>query len=302
MILATLGSILFTFRLNVFADDMFYTESETLAQTITERLNRFTDLLYSARAYVYGSQKVTQNEWQQYFKQQQVIERYQGVSAIYYVDVFNYSEQPAKIAELSSSDYLNKPIAIRPMGQRTHYALASLVFSANDVTSTYGTDLLSLPGRAEALTRASETQRPIATRPDKLASGYYGFSISLPVSQAGKHDDYIGISFRAEQLLDSLYGDNQQLKLKVEDITGSPVVLGSRNWNNVDLKAESTINVGGRAWKISQGKTMVRELRVIALLVPLLMYGLAILGIALVIKDKGHRRPRRTKLRKFREK
>lgn len=302
LLVATLASVLILSRVNSFADRLFYAEANVSLRTIADRMNRYTDLLYATRAYIYGSEKVTQSEWQQYLTYQQVTERYQGVSSVYYLDVFSEAERSAKITALSSSEYLARPITIRPPGQRAQYALASRVFSTNDVSGAYGTDLLSLPGRTEALATASKTQRPTATQPDKLASGFYGFSISLPVAVDGQSDDYIGVSFRAEQLLTALYGDSRQFKLKVEDVTGEAILLGTRDWSDVDLKAEGTINVGGRTWKVSQGKSMARERRVIALLVPVLIYSIALLGIALLFTDPRYRRRRRTKSRKLREK
>lgn len=227
-----------------------------MTRLVTERMENYTDLLYSGRAFLTNSVEVTQDEWDMFYREQSAFSRYKGVSSISFIERFKASEKPAFEQKMRAKrEFGGAAYAIKPAGNRTEYAAASLASSVNDISGGVGTDMLSTADRKAALDAATKLGTPQATQPMTLATGSQGFSVALRTKLADGTQGYVLEAFRTNELMESLIShEEESVAFKIVDVTDKQpiILLQSRDWNEgADLKQSVKMQMAGRMWEIT---------------------------------------------------
>ena len=243
--------------LRVRSAEQFETTANVFLDTVVDRMENHTDLLYSGRSYVVNTPGATQESWDRFFRDKEAFSRHKGISTIAYLETFDESGKAGYLQRMRSQPHFGgDSFAIKPEGTRDRYVVVNFASSDNDINQSFGFDLYASQNRRDALDQSVATGRPRATEPYKLATGYPGMSLFLPVY---KHDALIGfalVSFRTDDLMKNLQSEaDPQLRYKITDITdsNSPKPLyGSPNWSeDMPLKRRDTVNIAGRTWEIT---------------------------------------------------
>lgn len=257
MIVAVIASYSAKQAIQTTAKKDFEHDSKLLADTVASRMDNYSDLLYSGRAFILSRDNTTQGEWADFFNTQNVFERYRGVNAIGFAErVTNRDKQNfvAKMRALPTVD--EKTYSITPPGDRQEYILVSkLLNSSTNTNSVRGLDLLSDSDRKMAIDNAAKTNTPQATAQIVFADGLQGFWIALPVNRTDKPQSYILVSFRTNELIDKILSDLDSPAFQIADKTPGDKEVSlyqSKDYQDKsDLKYVNTINVSGRSWQIS---------------------------------------------------
>lgn len=252
------------------------TAAET-ASRLSERMENYSDLLYSGRAFLTNSNEVTQTEWDSYFKEQQVFKRYDGVSSVVFLRWLSEANRPAFLAKMRSQPFFGgASYNLRPVGVREHYAPAELSSSENNVQSSFGIDPYAEAAQKAAMDQAVTTGRPEASEPFVFGTGVPGFTMYLPVYKQGVLQGFVMTSFRTDDFIKALFGDEtRDLRYKLTDITNKTepkALYKSGNWQDkMPLERSDAMNVGGRTWQITLATTNAEGNGFLYPLVPLLV-------------------------------
>jgi len=219
--------------LRVRSAEQFETTANVFLDTVVDRMENHTDLLYSGRSYVVNTPGATQESWDRFFRDKEAFSRHKGISTIAYLETFDESGKAGYLQRMRSQPHFGgDSFAIKPEGTRDRYVVVNFASSDNDINQSFGFDLYASQNRRDALDQSVATGRPRATEPYKL------------------------VSFRTDDLMKNLQSEaDPQLRYKITDITdsNSPKPLyGSPNWSeDMPLKRRDTVNIAGRTWEIT---------------------------------------------------
>ncbi len=157
---------------------------------IYERLNLYENALLAVRAFIQASEKITPQEWEQFEKSFDFINRYPGLIGIGLIE----RVAPKKLADfikqqkkMGRSDFAIKlmpfnRVANYPNGFDDRYIM-TYINSSPVTTPLIGSDLGSEIRRREALELAISTGKPTATKPVKMLTSpiRQGFLFLLPI-------------------------------------------------------------------------------------------------------------------------
>lgn len=218
------------------ANQKFEKETTYISQRISNKMNRYSDLLYMGRAFFIAAPDMDNDTWNTFFKNQNIFKEYDGVSTIYFLD---YQD---------SSDPNNTKAVI------TH--LASSDISAATTRDLIGIDVYTGEDRTYAMDEAIANRSPRATGFITLASGVEGFLVYLPVftSRSSSPSNLVGLSFRTNDVVDALFEDEPTTQYQLSYIADNDKTVPfykSLDWDgNNDLTRSDTIDVAGRQWQI----------------------------------------------------
>ena len=245
------------YRLLAQTDGQFETDTKNVTQLVLKDVESYNNLLYNARAYVENSQNVTQSEWDNYFKSQNTFERNLGISALYYTEIVQNDDLPARLVELKNDPNYGSNFSIRPAGEREKYGVTTLTSSTVDLTKSQGFDVFSTPDRLATYEKATSLNRPVASAPFKLDSGMDGFFVTLPVFKDDINIGYVGASFRTKTFIDSIYaGTSDAIATRISDVTdqsNKKTLFESDNWASTkdELSRTDTISFGEKSWELT---------------------------------------------------
>ena len=231
----------------------FTERSRLTADSMTNRLNGYRDLLYSGRALLDSSQQVTMVEWNRFFRSQDTFRRYEGVSSISYIQNVSEADLPEFTALMRSPNYFGPGYTTNKLSSGPVHGLATVYSSDNDVSSAVGLDLFSDATRKPVYDKAAAQNTAIASPPYKLATGYQGFIVVLPRIINDNVDGFVLVSFRFDDVMRSLLPLNDgTLTYQVTDVSGgiNQHIYTSKNWSNNNDVYTRQLDVGGRTWKL----------------------------------------------------
>lgn len=240
------------------SDGHFHDNVSATTKTLVKDVEKYNSLLYTARSFVTSSPQVSQQNWDSFFKSQNTVERYPGISSVIYIEIVPKTEKATFESRLRNSEYFGKNFAIKDSATvYSEYAVASLVSSENDVRNSLGFDNYSTDDRRAVYLQAAKSNQPTASRPLKLATGPLGFFIALPVYETRERiAGYVAISFRADDFTNALFESNLPLMAsKIADTSspGNPVLLyESENWSTTpeEITRTETVIFGSRNWEL----------------------------------------------------
>lgn len=278
-----LGAVVADRALKARAAKDFEKSVSAINKDLSQHIDNYSNLLYMGRAFISNSNEVTQNEWDNYFREQQVFTRYEGISTVTFLRYFDESNKAAFLAKMRAQEYFGgASFAIRPEGVRPHYAVAELVSTENNVRGSFGLDTYTNPVPKQAMDKAAATGRIQATPPFVLGTGVQGFAAYLPVYKDNTMQGFGLISFRTDDLVKSLFKDfDTNLRYKIIDTTDQnkpEPMFSSPTWQEeMPLKRSDTLNFGGRTWEVTFATTNDYSNSFLYPLVPLMILALGIL-------------------------
>ncbi len=240
-------------------DWRLYEQTTQSTRQAEERLNDYIGVLYSGRAFMLNSVEVTQPEWDDYFRDLSVFERYAGISAISYIQTFDSSQQADIEADLRQSEFFRSPNAtIHPASGLNQHASATRVVSNSRFSPDLaGLDLYADAQRRRIYERAASTMNPVKSTPLTLASGYKGFFLVLAVEKADRLEGFINVAFRSDEIFGTLFKDiPSDVGLQITDASTAsdqPELFRSSNWetSSNSIERSDTIKVAERSWRIT---------------------------------------------------
>lgn len=235
--------------------DKFETQAHDALHFATIKLDNYSNLLYTGRAFVLGSQAITAQEWKTFYNHQSVFSRYPGVNSVAYVSNVSTQDLAAFEAKMATNDYFGSSYQLKDVSERSSHGLISVVVNESELAEVIGLDLTARPERYEVYKAAEEKEAIVASPPTRLATGYDGFFTVMPVRKGEKLDGYVLTSFRFDDLMKELFEDDS-LEYKVTDVTSdTPITLYSSLTDRGAVNTfEDIVDVGGRRWKVELSK------------------------------------------------
>ena len=232
----------------------FTTDSQDTLQVAAMKLDDYGDLLYAGRAFVSSSQTITNTEWQSFYNQQAIFDRYPGVSSVAYVQAIPTAELGAFEIQMKSNDYFGPSYQLKQQSERSSHGLIRVYLSRNNMTGVIGRDLWAEQSRLDVYEAAAAEGTVIASPPFKLATGYDGFFSLLSVYKNNALDGYVLASYRFDELMRELFKD-ESFGYRVTDVTTDvPQQLYEARYTDGGYRSEQTVDVGGRRWKVEMRK------------------------------------------------
>ncbi len=266
----------------------FSENTKDITNQITSSLGNYTDILYEGRSFILGSQEVTSDEWEAFFKSQDAFNRYPGMSSIIYVQVVPKSNLNQFLAKKRQVSEFGPSFSFTAKGDTPEYALTSLVVSDNPVTPV-AYDFYSDTNRAPIYRKAASSGEAVSSPQIKLQSGYDGMFIALPVVKDKGVSGYVTVSVRSNDFLRSLFADKtgEDIFVTASDVTDSaeakPVFsMNQAPPNGHHLQREDRISIGGRTWLISYQAPQTYAQNLLMAIVPNLVLCIGLLFISIL--------------------
>lgn len=174
----------------------FDNDAAILDSAIDTRFSVYETVFYDIRGLFSASNSVERNEFVTYLHTSNIANRFPGFSDIsginfsQHVTAANKDAFVQKVKKDTSLVATGYPFfAIKPPGDRPEYYVSTYTLSATSsavasASPGFGLDLLSIPGRADALKKAVDIDMPVASTVIPLLGntpGRKGFAIYLPV-------------------------------------------------------------------------------------------------------------------------
>lgn len=258
IILAGILSIGVSDRFTTELTSRFKNDATTVIRLATNSLDKYRDLLYSGRAFVASSDNVTNLEWQTFYAQQAIFQRYKGVSSVAYVKSVPTSDVAKFEAKMKSPDYFGSTFSIRKQSSRPIHGYVSATASQSDMSAILGKDLLAEDDRYEVYKKAEMTGSIVSSPQVRLATGYDGFFNILPVYKQNVLDGYVLTSFRTQVLMKELFNDDS-FGYKVVDVTAKPIPLYENDFNANQNVLSQKLEVGGRTFKVEISRPIEKK-------------------------------------------
>ncbi|MDB5263081.1 MAG: histidine kinase, partial [Adhaeribacter sp.] len=257
-------------------ENRFDFEIAQAKKLVERRTSHYIQILKGAKGLLTASDKITRQEWKNYFESLEIIKSYPGIQGIGYVEVVRPEKLQVHIQKLrveGFSDY-----TVRPGGSRSIYT--SIVFLepfAGRNLRAFGFDMFSEPIRRQAMEQARDTGQPVLSKKVTLVQEtgskvQPGFLLYLPVYQgmilpATVADrrrllkGYVYCPFRAEDLMVNILKDDfDNFSIQIYDGLRKEKqhLLYSHNADQPTLntasnhlsKKETNIKMAGRTWTV----------------------------------------------------
>lgn len=258
IILAGVLSIGVSDRFTTELTSRFTNDANTVIRLATNSLDKYRDLLYSGRAFVASSDDVTNLEWQTFYAQQAIFQRYQGVSSVAYVKSVPTSDVATFERTMKTPEYFGSTFSIRKQSTRQLHGYVSAYVSQSDMSAILGIDLLAADDRYEVYKKAETTGSIVSSPQVHLATGYDGFFNILPVYKQNVLDGYVLTSFRTEELMKELFSDDS-FGYKVVDVTSKPTTLYEKDFDISQNVLSQKLEVGGRTFKVEVSRPIQKK-------------------------------------------
>ncbi|HEU4975233.1 MAG TPA: CHASE domain-containing protein [Baekduia sp.] len=265
--------------------DELVADAHGASAALDRRLQEYVQVLRGAAGLYAASERVGYDEFEQYFADQGVLERFPGVQVIGFAsyvargDLAAYAARVRRDSARAQAPYPAFHIHPRPAPD----AEAALVIDHLDPPAgnaqAFGLDFLSEPSRRRAALLARRTGMPASTAPIRLvqaATGWLGIDLMVPVyagppSTTGEQRPWGGVvyaAFRLDDLLREVIGDQRRdADVQVYDL-GPAATVGPRTRPGPNAipfdparagkpppagsgTRTETIEVAGRRWAIA---------------------------------------------------
>lgn len=239
-------------------DRHFDADTKEHTTEFVDRLELYSSALNTGKSLLVSDPSMSQEKWDTFFKAQGFEKNLPGVSAIAYVEVIPNEDVDTFFSTLRQVPYF-KTASLKPTGSRPEYAIASLVSSHNNLTSSLGFDNYSTQDRKQTYELAAATGRAIVSPPLNLATGAKGFFMTIPAtSVSNKIVGFITMSLRTDDFIKNLHGKHEigLFASQIEDVTNpkNPIILyQTGDWSTVkdELRRSDTITIAGRQWQLN---------------------------------------------------
>jgi CHASE1-domain containing sensor protein len=235
----------------------FEIDTQVNTRAVQTNLNNYSTTLYVGRSFLLNSQLVTSSEWSGFYHNQDIFNRFKGMSSIDYVQLVTAAQKDKFIADKRQLPDFGLNYDITPAGNRSTYAVGTLIVSSSDNIKLNGFDVFSTADRRAVYQRAQDTGQPTASGKTTLASGSEGFFITLPVNNDGTTHGFVLVSLHVDDFFNALIeppilGLN---KLKITDVTepSKPTKLyNTASWDGITsgIRRNDTVNFAGRQWRL----------------------------------------------------
>ncbi len=250
------ASIVVQDRIMATSDRYFESDTSEITNGIVREIENYNTLLYAGRGLITSSEVVTQTEWQDFYKSQAFSDRYKGVSTVYFIKPVASKDVDTLERQMRQEPFFGKNFTIQRSSQKDIYGIVTLIFSSNDISSSFGFDGFS-DYRKAVYDAATASGKPAASQPFKFNTGHYGFFIALPVFKADQSvQGYVAASFRANDFGKAIAQyNNKNIQVDIADITDpqQPISLytSSNQKDFRQLYRKTTLEVAGRKWQLT---------------------------------------------------
>ncbi|MGV0025578.1 CHASE domain-containing protein [Phormidesmis priestleyi] len=239
---------------------------------IENQLETYTALLRASSGLFVASTSVSRQEFQTYVERLDLRRRYPGIQGIGYSARVLPDRLPDLIAEMQNQGIEN--FALRPESPRSEYH-AILYLEPSDARNqaAIGFDMFTEATRRAAMEKARDTGNPAASRQVTLiqeanAQKQTGFLIYMPIYRGGRVpatvsdrrvalQGFVYSPFRADDLMNSIFGDESQLLVDFQVYDGLEVRPDKllhdnpqRDHSSDAFRATRRLTIAGEPWTL----------------------------------------------------
>lgn len=246
-------------RLATQADNRFAALTDTYVHQLTQRLERYGDVLYATRGLDIMSD-IQASSWQDFVKAQYTFERHPGVQAIAYAATVPQTEKAAYIARMQR-ELPDANFTVHPEKSDGDYVLVTYAVEDDPAhqehNAALGFDLASEPSRRAALEQAILNNKVAATAPITLSTTQkLGFLLVLPLEVEHGLQGYSVAAFDTATLVEMTFrslADQYGGNVTLRDTTASPIPMMTYGLGTEEatLNRDVTIQVADRTWQLS---------------------------------------------------
>lgn len=215
------------------ASNSFMIDAHAMEETLNDRFEAYTNLLYGFQGLFLASNSVGQGEFETYYNMTNVTKQYPGLLALPFISKVSTSDLAKFTKERQTDTSLhaqgNPTFAITQLSKDSmHYILT---YVANSPTAG-GIDLGSNPSRLEAFMKAEATKRPTASSTVSFVGSpdEKGFFITVPVAYEGDPNKTVGFvnaAFNYKNFFADTFGDvtiSKGLSIRVTDASDKSTI------------------------------------------------------------------------------
>ena len=245
------------------AQQSFISESTDIQESVTGRLQAYTDALHGFGGLFAASDNVTEGDFTAYYNELDLVKNYPGLRSIAYISVVKDSDIPAFVAARrndKSIDPKGNPnfTVLSKTSAPVHYIAT---YSVNSTSrAALGLDLTSVAGRAEtygtAVTSGKSHASGSVTFPTTTTDDRYGFFITMPVRLANmtRASGLVNANFSYKDFFASIltqYESQKDLNLSIIDEVSGETLYSSKKVNGTTpLTSALPMQVADRTWII----------------------------------------------------
>lgn len=227
----------------------FTNESKRLRLSIENRVNLYVALLEGTRGFVDASSEMNNDKFSKYVNSLDLENNYKGVQGIGFTQSFKAEEKDSLVNKIRSEGFPD--FQIFPESQNPNRQVIVYIYPLNDRNKrAIGFDMSTEATRRNALEKARDTGRPIATGKVKLLQENKedmqdGFLIYLPIykgnqtpetveKRANELRGFVYSPFRARNFLSEIYDSTREknIGIKIYDNEAAPENLLAETQNN----------------------------------------------------------------------
>lgn len=236
--------------------DRFEASTGAATNETVDRLEHYTNLLYSGRSFLNASVVVYQNEWIAFFNNQDMFTRYKGVGSISFIHPTTDKDKAKTLEKIRTLNSFTSPITIVPSGDRDSYGLVALVLNQTDSKKIIGYDVYADPSRKAVYDKAQLTGIPEMSAATLLANGKNGFFIALPVRADDSTKGAIALTLHTDELFPEIEDADslQSSSVRITDVTNKSApneLYRSKKWRDEskEPKRLDSVEIAGRIWQ-----------------------------------------------------
>ena len=243
------------------------------AEKVNQRMLDYDQMLRGLRGLFRASERVNREEFREYFKALNILERYKGIQALGFVEHVPDAEKNQHITEVQQEGFPN--YQIWPSTQRQSYAPVVFVEPFNTKNQrVLGFDASSNDVRRTALYAARDTNSAYITEKIRLVNEDNNHSaaliIMLPIYENGTPHDtvanrraalvgWVGAVLRIEPLMDGVLGfDDPEIDIEIfdgKDISPESLLYDKDKFLRDDINAQlfqttQQLKIAGRIWTL----------------------------------------------------
>ncbi len=250
---------------------------QTTTQYIENRLAGYRQVLLGGASilYVRGQDAVSRDDWQTFFRSNQISQRFPNLLGVGYTVHIPAEELSAHTDTIRSEGYPSYQVF--PDGKRAEYTAITYIEPFNETNQkAFGYDMFSEAIRKTAMERARDSgdfamSAPVLLKQDenrrdkarpKSVLVYYPIftSASVPATVAERRSElkgYVYLAFRIQDMLKDREDDMKALHISysASDVTGTPMLLheadASKMFGAKLETATATIPAISRKWNIT---------------------------------------------------
>ncbi len=268
-------------------DDQYENDTQVITDRVSTSLNSYANILYSGRAFILNSQVVYPSEWIGFYNNQDIFNRYKGVSAINYIKVVNVADKARFVAEQRKIPGVSPNFSVLPVDDKSDVLGVATLTASRIGTKLTGSNVFRTPERLAVYKQAELTGLPIASGLTDFSTGAKGIFVAMPVSRNGATEGYVNVVIYSNEFFPSVVSpkDFYVSAIQISDITDPTKTQNyyqSPNWGSSpsDLNRSDKISFGGRQWLIEYRAPTHYRQGLVPLALPLMIL---LIGILLIM-------------------